>query len=83
MQINYRGCDLASQVDSVTLQLAQFTTAPRLLDHHTTLRRGWHEQANDKIGASHSRASPLMNMGVPMLDAIGETKRSHYRPHLT
>ena len=50
--------DLESEVDNVTLQLAQFTIAPHLLDHHTTLRRGWHEQANDIIGASHSRASP-------------------------
>ena len=57
-ELTRRCNDLASEVDNVTLQLTQFTTAPRLLDHHTTLRRGWHEQANDIIGASHSRASP-------------------------
>ena len=57
-ELTRRCNDLESEVDNVTLQLAQFTTAPRLLAHHTTLRRGWHEQANDIIGASHSRASP-------------------------
>ena len=71
--------DLTSQLDNVSLQLvAQFTTAPtapRLLDHHTTLRRRWHEQTNDKIGASHSRASPTHEHGCSI---IGGT-RSHYR----
>ena len=55
--------NLVSELNDVKLQLAQFTTAPRLLDHHTTLRRGWHEQANDIIGASHSRASPTREYG--------------------
>ena len=71
--------DLTSQLDNVSLQLvAQFTTAPtapRLLDHHTTLRRKWHEQTNDRIGASHSRASPTYEHGCSV---IGGT-RSHYR----
>ena len=57
-ELTRRCNDLESEVNNVKLQLAQFTSAPRLLDHHTTLRRGWHEQANDIIGASHSRASP-------------------------
>ena len=78
--------DIASQLDNVTLQLAQFTTDPWLFVvdtkpdndnvgtaaqsiniyddfHHKTLRRGWHEQANDKIGASHSRASSTHEYG--------------------
>ena len=57
-ELTTRCNDLESEVNNVKLQLAQFASAPRLLDHHTTLRRGWHEQANDIIGASHSRASP-------------------------
>ena len=62
-ELTSRCNDIASQLDNVTLQLAQFTTAPWLLDHHTTLRRGSHEQANDKIGASHSRVSPTREHG--------------------
>ena len=62
-ELTTRCNNLVSELNDVKLQLAQFTTAPRLLDHHTTLRRGWHEQANDKIGASHSRASPTREYG--------------------
>ena len=67
--------DIASQLDNVTLQLAQFTTAPWLLDHHTTLRRGSHEQANDKIGASHSRASPTHEHGCAHAGCNWRNKR--------
>ena len=63
VELTSRCHDIASQLDNVTLQLAQFTTAPWLLDHQTTLRRGSHEQANDKIGSSHSRASPTHKHG--------------------
>ena len=47
--------DLSSELSNVKSQLAQLTAAPR--EHHVNVRRGWHEQANARIGASHSRAS--------------------------
>ena len=83
--------DIASQLDNVTLQLAQFTTDPWLFVvdtkpdndnvgtaaqsiniyddfHHKTLRRGWHEQANDKIGASHFREN--IRSGIKVLRVV-------------
>ena len=52
-----RRCNgLSSELSDVKSQLAQLTAAPRV--HHMNVRRGWHEQANAIIGASHSRATP-------------------------
>ena len=52
-----RRCNrLSSELSDVKSQLARITAAPRA--HHMNVRRGWHEQANVIIGASHSRATP-------------------------
>ena len=55
--------DLTSQLSEVSLQSAQFTTALSLHDYHTNVRMGWHVQANVKIVASYSRASPTHSYG--------------------
>ena len=74
-ELTSRCNDIASQLDNVTLQLEQFTTAPWLLDHYTTLRRGSHEQANNKIGASNSRASPAREHGCAHAGCNWRTKK--------
>ena len=55
-ELTIRCNNLSSELSDVKSQLARLTAAPR--EHHMNVRRGWHEQANAKIGASHSRAAP-------------------------
>ena len=49
---------LEEQLRTLNLQLAQVLSAPRLRENHQRLRRGWHQQACDIIGAAHSRVAP-------------------------
>ena len=49
---------LEEQLTTLNTQLAQVLSAPRLRENHQRLRRGWHQQACNIIGAAHSRVAP-------------------------
>ena len=50
--------NLEQQLSTLNLQVAQILSSPRLRENHQRLRRGWHQQACDIIGAAHSRVAP-------------------------
>ena len=47
--------------DELASQLRELLAAPQISDQN--VRRGWHEQANSRIGARHSRAKPKHSFG--------------------
>ena len=53
-----RYAHLEEQLTTLNTQLAQVLSAPRLRENHQRLRRGWHQQACNIIGAAHSRVAP-------------------------
>ena len=53
--------ELSKRCDELASQLRQLLAAPRISDDN--IRRGWHEQANSRIGAKNSRAKPERSYG--------------------
>ena len=50
--------NIEQRLSTLNLQLAQVLSAPHLRENHQRLRREWHQQACDIIGAAHSRVAP-------------------------
>ena len=53
--------ELSKRCDELASQLRRLLAAPRISDDN--IRRGWHEQANSRIGAKNSRAKPERSYG--------------------
>ena len=53
--------ELSRRCNELVLQITRLLTAPRVSD--SNIRKGWHEQANSRIGAKNSRAKPKNSYG--------------------
>ena len=53
--------ELSRRCDQLASQVTRLLAAPRISDQN--VRRGWHDQANARIGAKNSRAKPKKSYG--------------------
>ena len=53
--------ELSRRCDQLASQVTRLLAAPRISDQN--VRRGWHDQANARIGAKNSRAKPEKSYG--------------------